>query len=236
MRAEHNMKCAGTVDFGRPAKKKACGPSAWLSAEELEERHCMEPNEMNVPSTFRATGNDRRDQVNEIVAIANKRRRHFHQLAFRYLRNTPDAEDAVQDALLLAIKNIEQFNGKAQLSTWLARIVINASLMALRRRSRYLQFSVEPLYGLDGEEMPLQVFVDHRPNPEEVVRRDEESACLRRKAAHLSPVLRRTYQLREVQKLSVRETARILGITEGAVKAQGFRARARLKLLMKRHR
>jgi RNA polymerase sigma-70 factor (ECF subfamily) len=190
---------------------------------------------MNSRSALTKTGYQRREQLNDIVVVANERRRLFHQLALRYLGNTADAEDAVQDALLLAIKNIGQFKGNAQLSTWLTRIVINASLMKLRRRSRYLQFPVEPLYGPKGNEIPLQIFIDHRPNPEEILRKEEESTRLQRMAALLSPVLQQTYHLREVQKLSIRETARILGVSEGAVKARGSRARARLKQLMKRH-
>ena len=190
---------------------------------------------MNVPGTSTVVGCNRREQLNEIVAVASERRRLFHQLALRYLGNAADAEDAVQDALLLAIKNIEQFKGNAQLSTWLTRIVINASLMKLRRRSRYLQFTVEPLYGQEGNEIPPQILIDHRPNPEEIFRKEEESTYLHRLTELLSPVLRQTYQLREVQKLSIRETARILGVSEGAVKARGSRARARLTLLMKRH-
>jgi DNA-directed RNA polymerase specialized sigma24 family protein len=66
----------------------------------------------------------------------------FYKRAFWYLGNAADAEDAVQDALLSACKHWEQFRGHAQLSTWLAAIVINASRMQLRRRRATL-FSIK---------------------------------------------------------------------------------------------
>src|ERR1700719_4780445 len=62
----------------------------------------------------------------------------FNKRALRYLGNVPDAEDAVQDALLSAYKHLAQFRGQAQISTWLTAIVTNAALMKLRRRDSYL--------------------------------------------------------------------------------------------------
>src|ERR1700684_2087285 len=90
----------------------------------------------------------------------------FYKKAFRFLGNVPDAEDAVQDALLSAYKHLGQFRGQAQLSTWLTTIVTNAARMQLRRR-RGSYLSLDEEQGEDGltfsEQLP-----DSRPSPEEV--------------------------------------------------------------------
>jgi RNA polymerase sigma-70 factor (ECF subfamily) len=89
----------------------------------------------------------------------------FYKRAFRFLGNMPDAEDAVQDALLSAYKHLGQFRGQAQLSTWLTTIVTNAARMKLRRRDSYL--SLDEKQWEDGltfsERLP-----DSKPSPEEL--------------------------------------------------------------------
>jgi RNA polymerase sigma-70 factor, ECF subfamily len=86
-----------------------------------------------------------------------------------------------------------------------------------------------------GELQPISVseaLADQRPNPEDECRKSEPSARLTHLHSQLSPTLRRTFQLRDVDGLSIRETARILGVPTGTVKAQSARARKRLKELM----
>jgi predicted RNA polymerase sigma factor len=75
---------------------------------------------------------------------------------------------------------------------------------------------------------------DHRPNPEDEYRKSELSTRLTHLHSQLSPILRRTFLLRDVDGLSIRETVRILGVPTGTVKAQSVRARKRLKELMRR--
>jgi RNA polymerase sigma-70 factor (ECF subfamily) len=173
-----------------------------------------------------------RDRLDEIVMVANQRRQFLHRMALRYLRNAAEAEDAVQDALLLAIKKIDQFKGDAPLSTWITRIVINVSLMRIRRRSREPQVSVDASNWNEDNQLYLQTFVDDHPDPEKVLCREESSDRLRQMARRLSPSLRQTHQLRDIHELSIRETANILGISEAAVKARATRARQKLKKLM----
>src|ERR1017187_5639911 len=152
----------------------------------------------------------------------------LYRYAYRLLGNKADAEDAVQDALLAAYKHLNQFRGDAQLSTWLTTIVINCSRMHLRKRSRYIHVSLDSRIG-DEREYPLSdTLVDHRPNPEDECHKAWANARLIESAARLSPILRRTFQLRYVDHLSVSETARILGVPIGTVKAQTARARAKV--------
>lgn len=157
----------------------------------------------------------------------------LHRYAYRLLGNQIDAEDAVQDALLAAYKHLNQFRGDAQLSTWLTTIVINSARMHLRKRSRHIHVSLDSRIG-EEQEYPLSdILVDHRPNPEDECHRSTLKARLMKSAAQLSPTLRRTFHLRFVDHLSIGETARVLGVPTGTVKAQTARAKAKLQKLIK---
>jgi RNA polymerase sigma-70 factor, ECF subfamily len=158
----------------------------------------------------------------------------LYRRAYRLLGNAADAEDAVQDALLAAHTHLHQFRGQSQVSTWLTTIVLNCARLQLRRRPRHLAVSLDES---TGELQPVSVserLADRRPNPEDECRESELSARLTQLHSQLSPTLRRTFQLRDVDGLSIRETARILGVPTGTVKAQSARARKRLKELMRR--
>ena len=158
----------------------------------------------------------------------------LYSRAYRILRNPADAEDAVQDALLAAYTHLNQFRGQSQISTWLTAIVLNCARLQLRRRRRHVHVSLDESA---GELQPVSVserLADQRPNPEDECRASELKARLTPLHSQLSPTLRRTFQLRDVDGLSIRETARILGVPTGTVKAQSARARKRLKELMRR--
>jgi RNA polymerase sigma-70 factor (ECF subfamily) len=157
----------------------------------------------------------------------------FYRQAYRLLGNAADAEDAVQDALLAAHSHFDEFKGQSQISTWLVSILLNCARMQLRRRQRYAHVPLdEPI----GESQALSLserLPDQRPSPEDECRNCELNTRLTRFHRQLSPTLRRTFQLRDVDGLSIRETARILGVPTGTVKAQSARARNRLKELMR---
>jgi RNA polymerase sigma-70 factor, ECF subfamily len=156
----------------------------------------------------------------------------LYRRAYRILGNAADAEDAVQDALLAAYTHLHQFRGQAQISTWITAILLNSARMQLRRRLRHvhvaLEESVEEL-----QSFPLERLADHRPTPEREFIESDLKARLFDLHTQLSPPLRRTFQLRDVEGRSIRETARILGVPIGTVKAQSARARKRLKELMR---
>ena len=157
----------------------------------------------------------------------------LHRYAYKLLGNQVDAEDAVQDALLAAYKHLNQFRGDAQLSTWLTTIVINCARMHLRKRSRHIHVSLDSRIG-EEQEYPLSdILVDHRPNPEDECHRSTLKARLMKSAAQLPPTLRRTFHLRFVDHLSIGETARVLGVPTGTVKAQTARAKAKLQKLIR---
>jgi RNA polymerase sigma-70 factor (ECF subfamily) len=120
------------------------------------------------------------------------------------------------------------------MSTWLTTILLNCARLQLRRRRRHVHMSLDET---KGELQPVSLserLADHRADPEDECRESELKARLTPLHSQLSPILRRTFQLRHLDGLSIRETARILGVPTGTVKAQSARARKRLKELMRR--
>ena len=169
----------------------------------------------------------------ELLSVLSQCLPSLYRYAYRLLGNQADAEDAVQDALLAACKHLDQFRGDAQLSTWLTTIVINCARMHLRKRSRYIHVSMDSRIGEDQEYPLSDTFVDHRPNPEQECHNSTMNTRLMKSVAGLSPTLRKTFHLRYVDHLSIGETARVLGVPIGTVKAQTARAKAKLQKLVR---
>jgi len=161
-------------------------------------------------------------------------------VARRFLRNEDDARDALQDAFLQAFKGIGNFQEGARLGTWLHRIVVNASLMKLRKRARKSEPVLEDL---------LPEFLDdghqaHRAGPwtaaaqsstESAADRAETLALVREKIDELPESARTVLLLRDIEEMDTREVARQLGIKEGAVKTRLHRARQALRTLLDPH-
>ena len=158
----------------------------------------------------------------------------LYRNAHRLLGNPADAEDAVQDALLAAYTHLDQFKGQAQMSSWLTAILLNCARMQLRIRRRHIHVPLDQPIGEVETPSVSDRLADHRLNPEEKCKDSELSARLTHFHTQLSPTLRRTFQLRDIDGLSIQETARILGVPSGTVKARSARARQKLKCLMRR--
>jgi RNA polymerase sigma-70 factor (ECF subfamily) len=166
--------------------------------------------------------------------MLSRRLASFYRKAYRMLGNRADAEDAVQDALLAAYAHLNQFEGQSEMSTWVTAIVHNCALLQLRKRRRHVYVPLdEPIGDLQTLSLSEQL-ADHRPNPEDECQHSELSTRLTHFYSQLSPTLSRTFRLRDIEGLSIRETARILRIPQGTVKAQSARARQKLKKLMRR--
>jgi RNA polymerase sigma-70 factor (ECF subfamily) len=169
-------------------------------------------------------------KVQELAEVITHHSVRFRRIALGHLSNVADAEDAVQDALLSALIHVHQFRGQAKMSTWLTTIVINSARMKLRRRSTPVQLALDET---DGQQHPLEDIVsDTRPGPEEAYREREIAETLAQATSRLSPTLRTTFQLRDIHGLSIRETADLLGVPTGTVKARLARARLRLREAM----
>ena len=171
--------------------------------------------------------------VEELINIFVDRWQSLYRIAMRQLENVADAEDAVQDAFLSAYKHLDQFKRQARMSTWVTTIVINSARMKLRRRPRKVHVALSDQSQDHDSEQIVEMLRDRRPNPEEVSQRNELAERAMRFMILISPTLRRTFlQLRDVYGLSIRDTAKILGVPNGTVKAQTARARAKIKRLV----
>jgi RNA polymerase sigma-70 factor (ECF subfamily) len=173
-------------------------------------------------------------RARELEDVLSRRLPTLYKSAYRFLGNAADAEDAVQDALLSAYKHLDQFRGQAQMSTWLTAIVTNCARMQLRRRPRLSNLSLDERFGEQQEYALSEILADRGPSPEDECHTSELRGRLLRFAEQLSPRLRRTFQLRDLDGLSISEAAHILGLPHGTVKAQLARARAKLRRLMGR--
>lgn len=120
------------------------------------------------------------------------------------------------------------------MSTWITSIVTNSARMYLRKRSRPIHVPLDEPTCDEQEHSMSERLADNRPSPEEECQWTELRARLRGFSTQLSPNLRRTFELCELQGVSVRETASILKMPVGTVKAQLSRARAKLKWMMRR--
>ena len=153
----------------------------------------------------------------------------LYRRAYRLLGNSADAEDAVQDALLAAYTHLDQFKGQSQIGTWLTAIVLNCARLQLRRRQRHFNVPLDESIGETETRSIGERLVDHRPSPEDQCSDAELSRRLTRFHSQLSPTLRKTFQLRDIDGRSIRETAQMLRVPSGTVKAQSARARKKLR-------
>src|SRR6202167_6449574 len=166
-----------------------------------------------------------KNAILEMQEVLSLRLPSFYRCALRLLDNAADAEDAVQEALFAAYKHIDQFKGQSQMTTWLTTIVRNCALMQLRKRQSQIHLQLDEHIAGEKNYFVWEKLADGRPSPEDEFRRAELTARLRRYAALLSPTLRKTFELRVMRGLSVCETAQLLGVPHGTVKATLVRAR-----------
>ena len=152
--------------------------------------------------------------------------RRYNQRLFRVVRaivrSDADAEDALQSAYLNAYTHLRQFGGDAAFSTWLTRIAINEALGRTRKRKRLSEIDFE-----EHEAMkPLQ---SDAPSPEENTAAGETRALIEAAVDALPEGHRLVFVMREVQQLSIAETASCLDISEDNVKVRLHRAKAMLR-------
>ncbi len=149
--------------------------------------------------------------------------------AMSILNNTADAEEVAQEAVLKAFKHLSGFRREAKFSTWLVQITINEARLKLRKDRRHLYESVdEPQSGDEGEYFPKD-YADWREIPSETLQRRELREALKRALDSLAPKYREVLILRDVQHLSIEETAQALGLTIGNVKTRLLRARMQMR-------
>lgn len=155
----------------------------------------------------------------------------LYAAAFVILHNEADAEDCVQEAVLKAFKYIRQFRGEAKFSTWLIQITVNEARM--RRRKAHADI-MEPIDNSRDEDEPYtpRDFADWREIPSEALERQEIREKLGEALRSLGQIYREVFVLRDMEQLSIEETAKVLGISTASVKTRLLRARLLLRDLL----
>ena len=155
--------------------------------------------------------------------------RGVYLAALSIVRNDSDAEEVAQEAILKGFKCLRRFRGESKFSTWLIQIAINEAKMKLRKNHPRLYESLqEGLRTDDGDYMPRD-FADWREIPSEALARKELRQALRHALTTLPEKYRSVLVLRDIQQLSIHETAQVLGISEGNVKTRLSRARLQMR-------
>ena len=176
-----------------------------------------------------------RAKAGELDAFEKLTTRHeqrVYSLAMRILQQEQDAEDVTQQAFLSALENLDGFRGEASFSTWLLRITSHAALKVIRKRKGLETVSLEAATEAseDFDSVPQPEFIaDWRQSPEQLVQKHEIQRLLDEALARLGEKHRLVFLLRDVEGLSVRETAEALELSEANVKVRLLRARLQLR-------
>jgi RNA polymerase sigma-70 factor (ECF subfamily) len=180
-----------------------------------------------------------RDEAQAIASILGGDTRAFHDLirphersvymmALSLLQNEADAEDAAQEAFLKAFRNLAKFRGEARFGTWLISITLNEARSRLRSKNAMKMESLEDIPE-SQENISPALLRDWREIPSEALERKEVRQLLQQAICDLPLIYREVFLLRDVEELSVSESAETLGITIASVKVRLHRARMMLQ-------
>src|SRR6516162_4240052 len=155
--------------------------------------------------------------------------RAIYFAAMGVLSNPADAEEVAQETILKAFKALPNFRFQAKFSTWIIHIAINEARAKLRKDHRHLYESIHPEQEREEGDYRPRDFADWRDIPSEELQRKELRDALKRAMASLDSKYREVLICRDVQHLSITETAQVLGITEASVKTRLLRARLQMR-------
>jgi RNA polymerase sigma-70 factor (ECF subfamily) len=174
-------------------------------------------------------------ELDAFEALTNRYEQRVYSLALRMLRQEQDAEDVTQQTFLSAVENLDGFRGEASFATWLLRIATHAALKVIRKKRGLDTVSLEEAteeadsYGT----IPHPEYIaDWRQSPEQLVQKNEIQRLLDDALAKLDEKHRLVFLLRDVEGLSVKETAEALGLSEANTKVRLLRARLQLRELL----
>jgi len=174
----------------------------------------------------RLCGRRDREAVRHLVTANNQR---LFRAAWSILKDRTDAEEAVQAGYLSAFAAIDRFEGRSSLSTWLTRIVINEALGRLRARQRRRDLLESEGVSVIESYRERMAQASAEPAPDVSVAREQLRLLIERAVAELPDIFRSVFVLREIEGLSVEETAEALGIAAATVKTRLHRARGKLQ-------
>ena len=170
--------------------------------------------------------------VDAFEHLTSRYEQRVYSLVWRMLRQEQDAEDVTQQTFLSALENLHGFRGEASFSTWLLRIATHAALKVIRKRQGLATVSLEEATESpeEGGLVPHPDYIaDWRQSPEELVQKNETQRLLDEALAQLDEKHRLVFLLRDVEGMSIKETAASLGLSEANVKVRLLRARLQLR-------
>lgn len=188
----------------------------------------MKPEPSDVELVKRAKAGD----LSAFDALATRHEERVYSLAMRMLRHEQDAEDATQQAFLSALENLGGFREESSFLTWLLRITAHAALKIIRKHKGLatvsLEQTTEPAEGSDSVPHP-EFIADWKQSPEQLVQQREIRRLMDDALARLDEKHRMVFLLRDVEGLSIKETAGALGLSEANTKVRLLRARLQLR-------
>jgi RNA polymerase sigma-70 factor, ECF subfamily len=160
--------------------------------------------------------------------LVNHYERRVFRMAKQITQNDEDAEDVLQETFLKAYSHLDDFQGNSKFYTWLVRIAVNEALMKLRKRRSDKTVPLdEPID--TGEDVVAREIAVWDENPEDTYSREEISSILNEAVQSLKPAYRTVFILRDIEEMSIEETAEALNLSISAVKSRLLRARLQLR-------
>jgi len=154
-------------------------------------------------------------------------RSKFFAIAGAILRNSEDAEDAVQNAILSGYLHLPGFEGRSALKTWFTRIVINAALM-IRRKQKLPWMCSQPESSTSDDDLQMERIRSSQPDPEMVYAELETFQFINEALGKMKPVLRQAFTMIYCDEMSGLEARALLGVSSAAFKSRLLRARRQL--------
>ncbi len=190
---------------------------------------------MNANSAQFDTSNDldlvhasKKGDVDAFEQLVKRYDQRLFRIAQSITHNREDSQDAVQEAFLKAYQNLAAFREESQFSTWLFRITVNQSLIKLRKLRATKEASLDEDFQSESGMLPVEV-TDWAPNAEQLYWASELREILINRLKEVSPILRIVFVLRDVEGLTIDQTAKVLNLSQTAVKARLWRARLQLR-------
>jgi RNA polymerase sigma-70 factor (ECF subfamily) len=169
--------------------------------------------------------------------LLNRHEERIYSLGLRMLRQEQDAEDVTQETFVSALENLKGFRGESGFATWLVRIATHAALKMIRKRKGLDIVSLEQGTELFSDSDPIphpEYIADWRQSPDALIHQNEIRRLLDQALENLDEKHRLVFLLRDVEGLSVKETAEVLELSEANIKVRLLRARLQLRELLTR--
>ena len=203
---------AGARPAGSPGREADGVAASAVKAAQAEGRHA-----------------DARERYAELVA---RHQRRASRIAYHYLRDGAEADEAVQDAFVKAYSHLQTFREELPFEVWFTRILINGCLDRIKARTRRERWVTSMPDGPGGERDFGERMPGRGPSPEERLLSRERGRQVARALAKLPDRQRMVFMLSHYEGCSSREVSAITGLNESTVRVHLFRAIRKLRVLL----